>query len=141
MTALADGTPTGSSEPGMPNRPVNATSSAQDRDLDARLDEQPTAKAGWRDELDSIASKWRSRLPLTAVASGLGVLLYLVLRAVASQFYTPLGLTVEDVGLGRVDMLVRAAFGVIVIVGVYGAAWLALIGGIRLAESKIFKNQ
>jgi hypothetical protein len=83
---------------------------------------------------------------LTAAVAVLGAVLYLVLRVVASQFYTPLGLTVDDVGLGQLSMLVRAAFGVLLVVAAYGAIWLALIGGIvfafvaELGESMASKN-
>jgi hypothetical protein len=83
---------------------------------------------------------------LTAAVGVLGTLLYLVMRVVASQFYTPLGLTVEDVGLGQLSMLVRAAFGMLVIAGMYGAIWLALIAGIvfafrvELGQSMTSKN-
>jgi hypothetical protein len=70
---------------------------------------------------------------LTAVLGALGVLLYLVLRVVASQFYAPLGLTVDDVGLGQHAMLVRAAVGVVFITVMCGALWLGLILGILFA--------
>jgi MFS family permease len=77
---------------------------------------------------------------LTAAVAVLGALLYLVLRVVASQFYTPLGLTVDDVGLGQLTMLVRTAFGVLLIAVISGAVLLFLILGIAymFANTRFF---
>jgi hypothetical protein len=70
---------------------------------------------------------------ITAGLTVFAALLYLLLRIIANQFYMPLGLTVEDVGLDQVPTLVRSAFGVFFIAFIYGAAWLAFLLGIVLA--------
>jgi hypothetical protein len=80
---------------------------------------------GW---LPRVDFQWAAGL-----VAVLGVLLYLLLRALASQFYTPLGLTVEDIGLGQIPLLARSAFGLFVVAGIYGSAWLSLVVAVRVA--------
>jgi hypothetical protein len=70
---------------------------------------------------------------ITACLAVLATLRYLWLRVVATQFYAPLGLSVEDVGLDQTAILTRSAAGVFFIAVLYGALWLALTGGFAFA--------
>jgi hypothetical protein len=89
------------------------------------VEEATRAAGGW---LPSLEFQWVAGLVTAA-----GVLLYLLLRAMASQFYTPLGLDLDDVGLSQVPLLARSAFGLFFVTAFYGSAWLTLVVAVRFA--------
>jgi hypothetical protein len=121
-------------------RAIAARSTAQSNKI--RGEDRRGVKPWSRSALAWIAGGWWptswSLQWLTAAVAVLGALLYLVLRVVASQFYTPLGLTVDDVSLGQLTMLVRAAFGVLLIAVISGAVLLFLILGIAFSFIRPF---
>lgn len=82
--------------------------------------------------------------PAAATVVGvLGVITYQLLRAASDQFYAPLGLSPEDVGLGQAELLGRS-FGVLLLSLVFATLLLALwieVVGLRDVGKAIDKAQ
>jgi hypothetical protein len=97
-------------------------------------DESEDPPAAARPTIGGALRGARGTLSTPAAATAIGVLgavTYALLRAASDQFYAPLGLSPEDVGLGHTELLGRAlgAFLVpLVFAGLLLALWAAVVG-------------